>query len=81
MYALPKQKGNFGLVLGPFVTDEQQNVLESIFSSHSEFVISTPGGDESDTAFSSIPNASEGSIPKKEVTTSKKIQGYLQKGK
>ncbi|KAL4481801.1 hypothetical protein ABPG74_007890 [Tetrahymena malaccensis] len=78
MYALPKKQGNFGIVFGYGTSDEQENVFESILENHSDFVISTPGQEDSSQKLVGSSNDQQQGAGT--PSTSKKIQGYLQKG-
>ncbi|EAR84658.3 senescence-associated protein (macronuclear) [Tetrahymena thermophila SB210] len=77
MYAFPSNQGNFGLVLGPYTTQDQEQILESIFTQCSDFVIATP--QEENQNINNI-NQDYQQQQQQPLSTSKWIQGYLQKG-
>ncbi|EAR94289.3 senescence-associated protein (macronuclear) [Tetrahymena thermophila SB210] len=83
MYAFPKKQGNFGIVFGYGTSDEQENVFESILENNTDFVISTPGQEDSSQKLVGSSNDQQQLQQQGGTTTSstsKKIQGYLQKG-
>ncbi|KAL4436432.1 hypothetical protein ABPG74_002998 [Tetrahymena malaccensis] len=78
MYAFPSNQGNFGLVLGPQTTQDQEQILESIFSQSSDFVIATPQEENQNINKNFQEDLDQQQI--QPLSTSKWIQGYLQKG-